>query len=63
MRGARVIVVGGSLGGLTAACVLRDAGHDVTVHERSPDPLEQRGAGIGLLAATWSNGPGSISTT
>jgi len=52
MRGARVIVVGGSLGGLTTACVLRDAGHDVTVHERSPDPLEQRGAGIGLLAAT-----------
>jgi 2,6-dihydroxypyridine 3-monooxygenase len=45
-------VVGGSLGGLTAACLLRDAGHDVSVYERSGRKLEQRGAGIGLLAAT-----------
>ena len=49
----RVAVVGGSLGGLTAASLLRDAGHDVTVYERSPVPLEQRGAGIGLLEATY----------
>ncbi len=45
-------VVGGSLGGLTAACLLRDAGHDVTIYERSSRELEQRGAGIGLLEAT-----------
>ncbi len=45
-------VVGGSLGGLTAACLLRDLGHEVTVFERSPRPLEQRGAGIGFLRAT-----------
>jgi 2,6-dihydroxypyridine 3-monooxygenase len=45
-------VVGGSLGGLTAACLLRDAGHDVTIYERSSRELEQRGAGIGLLEVT-----------
>lgn len=49
----RVAVVGGSLGGLTAACLLRDDGHDVTVHERSPRPLQERGAGIGFLEATY----------
>ena len=49
---SRIAVVGGSLGGLTCAALLRDAGHDVTVYERSPVPLEQRGAGIGLLEAT-----------
>jgi 2,6-dihydroxypyridine 3-monooxygenase len=51
MRPARVAIAGGSIGGLTAACLLRDPGHDVTVFERSPRELEQRGAGIGLLAA------------
>ena len=45
----RVAVAGGSLGGLTAALVLRDIGADVTVYERSPAELEQRGAGIGFL--------------
>ena len=42
----RAIVVGGSLGGLTAALVLRDAAWDVEVYERSTAPLEGRGAGI-----------------
>ena len=46
-------IVGGSVGGLTAACLLRDAGHDVTVFERSSRELEERGAGIGLLPATY----------
>lgn len=46
---ARVAVVGGSLGGLTAALLLRDLGLDVTVYERSGAELEQRGAGIGFL--------------
>ncbi len=46
-------VVGGSLGGLTTACLLRDAGHDVTVFERSSRELEERGAGIGFLPATY----------
>jgi 2,6-dihydroxypyridine 3-monooxygenase len=47
-----VAVVGGSLGGLTAALVLRDAGCDVTVFERSSSALEARGAGIAVLPET-----------
>ena len=47
-----VAVVGGSLGGLTAALVLRDAGCDVTVYERSSSALEARGAGIAVLEQT-----------
>jgi 2,6-dihydroxypyridine 3-monooxygenase len=50
--GRRVLVAGGSLGGLTAAHVLADAGCDVTVLERSPTPLTGRGAGIVLHPAT-----------
>jgi 2,6-dihydroxypyridine 3-monooxygenase len=50
--GPRVVVMGGSLGGLTAALVLRDAGGDVEVYERSNVPLEGRGAGIVLNPAT-----------
>jgi 2,6-dihydroxypyridine 3-monooxygenase len=42
----RAIVIGGSLGGLTAALVLRDQGWDVDVLERSPNPLQGRGTGI-----------------
>ncbi|MCW2775097.1 MAG: monooxygenase FAD-binding protein [Nocardioides sp.] len=47
-----VAVVGGSLGGLTAALVLRDAGCDVTVYERSQTTLDARGAGIAVLEQT-----------
>ena len=50
--GPRVLVAGGSLGGLTAAHVLGDLGCDVTVLERSPEPLTGRGAGIVLHPAT-----------
>ena len=42
----RIAVAGGSLGGLTAALLLRDAGHDVSVFERSPVELTGFGAGI-----------------
>lgn len=52
MQPARIAVAGGSIGGLTVACLLRDAGHEVTVFERSPRELEQRGAGIGFLEAS-----------
>jgi 2,6-dihydroxypyridine 3-monooxygenase len=48
----RVIVVGGSVGGLTTALVLRDAGCDVQVFERSPSSLQARGAGIAALGTT-----------
>lgn len=43
---ARILISGGSLGGLMAANALLRAGHDVTVLERSSRSLEGRGAGI-----------------
>jgi len=48
----RAAVVGGSLGGLTIANLLRDDGWRVTVHERSRVPLDSRGAGIVVHEAT-----------
>ncbi|MBF4613438.1 FAD-dependent monooxygenase [Curtobacterium sp. VKM Ac-1376] len=42
----RVAVVGGSLGGLFAATLLQQDGHDVTVFERSARGLARRGAGL-----------------
>lgn len=51
MRGCRVVVVGGSQAGLMTAIALRGIGCDVTVHERTGRPLEDRGAGIRLHPA------------
>ena len=45
-------VIGGSIGGLTAALVLRDLGCEVDVFERSGTALQARGAGIGLHPMT-----------
>src|SRR4029077_11676384 len=45
-RMPRVAVGGGSIGGLTAALVLRDAGSEVEVFERSGTLLSSFGAGI-----------------
>ena len=53
MNRGRVVIAGGSLGGLTAGLLLRDLGLDVTIHERSPAELEQRGAGIGFLPDSY----------
>lgn len=50
--GPRVAVMGGSVAGLTAALVLRDAGCDVDVYERSRALLEGRGVGIVLHPMT-----------
>jgi 2,6-dihydroxypyridine 3-monooxygenase len=50
--GPHVVVIGGSLGGLITALQLRDVGCDVQVFERSPVPLEGRGAGIVLHPVT-----------
>lgn len=43
---ARILIVGGSLGGLMAANLLHRAGHQVQVLERSARSLDGRGAGI-----------------
>jgi 2,6-dihydroxypyridine 3-monooxygenase len=51
-RAPAIVVAGGSLGGLTAACVLRDAGYEVDVYERSAGALQGRGAGIAALEQT-----------
>jgi 2,6-dihydroxypyridine 3-monooxygenase len=48
----RVLVAGGSIGGLTAALLLRDLGCEVDVFERSHSALEDRGAGIVVLPIT-----------
>ncbi|MGA0894734.1 MAG: NAD(P)-binding protein [Ilumatobacteraceae bacterium] len=50
--GRRAAVIGGSLGGLTAANLLRDDGWDVVVYEKSTVPLDGRGAGIVVHAST-----------
>jgi len=42
----RAIVVGGSISGLFAACLLRQKGWQVDVYERSDVELKGRGAGI-----------------
>ncbi|HEY0825084.1 MAG TPA: FAD-dependent monooxygenase [Ramlibacter sp.] len=48
---ARVLVAGGSLGGLMAANLLARAGHAVTVLERAAGSMDGRGAGIVTHAA------------
>ena len=48
----RIGVVGGSMAGCTAALLLERDGHDVHVFERSPNELEDHGAGIAAWSAT-----------
>ena len=43
---AKIIIVGGSLGGLFAANLLRKNGHDVIILEKAIGSLDGRGAGI-----------------
>ena len=52
MSRKRVLVAGGSIGGLTTALLLRDLGYDVEVFERSSAALEERGTGIVVLPNT-----------
>src|SRR5579871_3937028 len=46
MRSLKILIAGGSLGGLFAAVLLHAAGHEVTIFERSRHGLEGRGAGL-----------------
>ena len=50
----RALVIGGSVGGLFAAHMLRSIGWDVVVFERSGDDLARRGAGIGASDAMFA---------
>lgn len=56
--GSRAIVVGGSIGGLTSALLLRKLGFEVEVFERTPTQLDHRGGGIVLQPVTmkWFDG-------
>ena len=56
--GSRAIVVGGSIGGLTTALLLRRLGFTVDVYERNPEQLDNRGGGIVLQPITmkWFDG-------
>lgn len=49
---ASAVVVGGSIGGLTTALLLRDLGFTVDVYERTPTALDGRGSGIVLQPDT-----------
>ena len=44
---SRALIIGGSLGGLFAATLLRNAGWDVLVYERARGDLSGRGVGLG----------------
>ncbi len=47
MSDRRALVIGGSLGGLIAAHLLRSTGWDATVFERNDEELASRGVGLG----------------
>lgn len=49
MQKYKIIIAGAGLGGLTTACVLTQAGHDVEVYEQAP-ALGEIGAGIQISA-------------
>ena len=52
-RSRKALVVGGSIGGLFAALLLRQRGWDVHVSERVPTSLSGRGAGIVTQPPLW----------
>ena len=49
---SKILIAGGSIGGLTTAVLLRDLGHDVHVFERASAALQERGTGIVVLPIT-----------
>ena len=64
-RGSRALVIGGSIGGLTTALLLRDIGFEVDVYERTATPLHGRGSGIVLQPDTlrWFEERSSVDTS
>jgi 2,6-dihydroxypyridine 3-monooxygenase len=48
----RVLIAGGSIGGLTAGLLLAELGYDVQIFERSSAALQERGTGIVVLPIT-----------
>ncbi|MDY6781212.1 MAG: FAD binding domain-containing protein [Cyanobacteriota bacterium] len=46
--GKRIIIIGGSLGGLFAGILLRSIGWEADIYERSPHSLDSRGGGVVL---------------
>ncbi|HUZ74074.1 MAG TPA: FAD-dependent monooxygenase [Stellaceae bacterium] len=54
MAGRRALVIGGSVGGLMAASLLRKGGWDVVIFERAQGDLAGRGAGLGLSAELFA---------
>ena len=50
----RALVIGGSVGGLFAACLLREIGWDVAVFEKSAGDLSGRGACLGLSSELFA---------
>src|SRR5260370_41893247 len=63
----RIVVAGGSIGGLCAGVALRGAGFDVEVYERVSGPMDTRGAGIvvqgELIDLLRTHGAGALPTT
>ena len=52
-KSVRAMIIGGGIGGLTAAIALRRVGIDAQVYERAPE-LREVGAGIGLMGNALS---------
>lgn len=52
MTAPKVLIAGGSIGGLTTGALLRDLGYQVEIFERSSSALQDRGAGIVVLPIT-----------
>src|SRR5262245_22670893 len=63
----KVVVVGGSIGGLCAGIALRGIGCDVAIYERATGPMTSRGAGIvvrpSLLRLLRDGGAPELPTT
>lgn len=63
----RVVIVGGSIGGLCAALALQGAGREIDVYERTPAQMTSRGAGIvvqaDVLALLRRHGAPGLPTT